>query len=458
MSRRLFGTDGIRGLAGHAPLTAELVLALGRAVAHHFRSGIHRPRVVVGRDTRLSGDMLESAFCAGVSAAGADVIRVGVVPTPAVAFLTHSLGASAGAMLSASHNPFEDNGIKLFAADGFKLSDEEELQIEQGIHHADVQNFHVTGEALGRVLDGAIEVERYCDSLRASVPAGVTLQGLRIVLDVGYGAAYALAGPLFESLGAEVICLHDSPNGTNINAQSGALHPEALQAAVIAHQAHLGAALDGDADRLILVDEHGHIRDGDACLALCGRELKALGKLPGDTVVATQMSNLGLEVYLEKHGIALERTQVGDRYVVQALREKGLALGGEQSGHVIFLEHATTGDGLLATLQVAAVMNRTRKSLSELLEGLVMFPQVLLNVRLKQRKPLEELQTVMAAIDRARCALGHEGRVLVRFSGTEPLARVMMEGRELEQIHSLAGDIADAIALELEGVRLGGPR
>lgn len=449
MSRRLFGTDGIRGLAGQAPLTPELALALGRAVAHRFRHGHARPQVVVGRDTRLSCDMLESAFCAGLCAAGADVVKLDVIPTPAVALLTRELGAAAGAMISASHNPFYDNGIKLFGQDGFKLSDDEEHALELGIDSPDVQHFHVTGAELGRILAGAHHSETYLAHLRGAVPSDTNLKGMRIVVDAGYGAAYALARPLFEAFGADVICLHDDPDGMNINQHSGALHPEALQAAVKAHKAQLGVALDGDADRLILVDETGALRDGDACMALCANALQAEGKLPGNTVVATQMSNLGLELFLTKRNIALVRTQIGDRYVVQSLRENGFGLGGEQSGHLIFLDHATTGDGLLAALRVASILQARRMPLSRLLQDLILYPQVLLNVRLKHRKPLESLPSVMDAIEATRRLLGENGRVLVRFSGTEPLARVMIEGQELTQIQRLATEIADAIAQEL---------
>lgn len=450
MSRRLFGTDGIRGVAGLSPLTPELVLALGRAVAHHFRQAGEFPKVVMGQDTRRSCSMLQGAMSAGLCAAGADVVDVGVLPTPAISHLVRELRACAGVMISASHNPFADNGIKLFGADGFKLSDEQELALEQALHNPAIQQQHLSGEDIGTITSYATQgLESYLERLICSLPPQTRLSGLRVVVDVGYGAAARAARPLFERLGADVTVLHTEADGQNINRGCGALHPERLQEVVRAQRADLGVALDGDADRLILVDEQGDVRDGDYCMAVLAEAALRRGLLPQKTVVATQMSNLGLELYLQRRGVELIRTGVGDRYVVQAMREGQHPLGGEQSGHVILLEHATTGDGLLAALQVAAEVKVRGVKLSELLEGWHVLPQVLLNVRLKTRKPLETLTSVMDAIERARQVLGPEGRVLVRFSGTEPLARVMIEGRDAVQIRQLAGEIAEKIAEEL---------
>jgi len=449
MSRRLFGTDGVRGMAGVEPLTPELALALGRAVASRFRSDETRPLVTVGKDPRLSGDMLEAAFCAGLCAAGADVVRLGVLPTPAVALLTQKLGACAGAMISASHNAFADNGIKLFARDGFKLSDDTELEIEASLQSGAVQRARITGAAIGRIETSHDAGPQYLAHLRDSVESDLSLEGLKIVIDAGNGAASEWGARLFQQLGARVISLHDHPDGQNINEGCGAVHPASLQAAVIESGAHLGVALDGDADRAILVDELGQIRDGDACMALCGEQLLAEGRLSGRQIVATQMSNLGLELFFKERGVTLLRTQVGDRYVVETMRAENIPLGGEQSGHIIFLDHATTGDGLLTALQVARVLMRERTRLSERLRHLERFPQILLNVHLKERRPLNTLPGVVRTIEQAEASLQGNGRVLVRFSGTEPLARVMIEGRDLDQIRHLAQGILDEIAREL---------
>lgn len=461
MGRSLFGTDGIRGVAGIPPLTALDMLRLGEALATHFVpdavSGVTHQRVLVGRDTRRSGPMLEAALCAGLAAAGADVLRVGVLPTPAIAYLTQAYQACAGIVISASHNPFQDNGIKIFGKDGFKLSDDEEHDLEQRIRAQQAADASLesashrgrTGMALGTLEDAEEARERYVAHLLSTVPPDFGLHGVRLVIDAAHGAACTVAGLLFRRLGAEVDELASRPDGQNINSKCGALHPEALQARVLETGADLGIALDGDADRLIMVDERGTLRNGDQLMALFACALKQRGNLPLNTLVATHMSNLGLERFLSERGIGLLRTAVGDRYVMEVLRAQGHPLGGEQSGHLLLLEHSTTGDGLLAALQALWILKSEGKSFSALLEGFMDYPQILLNTKVKTRRPLESLPAVQAAIAGAEQALGREGRVLVRFSGTEPLARVMIEGRDLGHIRGLAESIQQEIATAL---------
>ncbi len=443
-----FGTDGIRGTAGIGALSVEAVLSLGKAVAAQFRDRDPRPRFVVGRDTRISSPMLEAAFCAGLAACGGDVWRAGVVPTPAVAFLTRVQGAAAGAVISASHNAFQDNGIKLFGPSGFKLSDATEAEIEARAQDSANQT-GVTGPHVGRLSAEESGAALYLEHLTRVVGEGSPLQGLKLVVDAGHGAASHLAAPLFRNLGAEVIAIGDAPDGLNINDGVGALHADALCDVVTAAGADLGVALDGDADRAIFVDEQGRVRNGDDCLGLLAVHLRADGRLKQPTVVATQMSNLGLERFLENRGIGLIRTAVGDRHVLEALRSGGLVLGGEQSGHIILLDRSTTGDGLLTALEVCRILRETRTPFSELLDGFEVFPQVLVNVRVQSRKPIESLPTVRRVIEEVEGRLGTEGRVLVRFSGTEPLARVMVEGRCRETVVGLAQRIAREIEEQL---------
>jgi phosphoglucosamine mutase len=441
-TRKLFGTDGIRGVANEPPMTAEVAMRLGRAVARKFVTGTHRGRIVIGKDTRLSGYMLESALEAGIVSAGADVMLVGPLPTPGIAFITSSMRADAGVVISASHNPYQDNGIKIFAADGYKLPDEVESEIED-LMEADkgLGGTRDTGKAT-RVEDAA---GRYVQFLKNAFPRNRTLDGVRIVVDCAHGAAYQVAPMVFAELGADVIEIGVKPNGRNINDGCGAMHPEGLAEQVKKCKAQVGVALDGDADRLILCDEAGAIFDGDQAMAVLGTRMMADGKLPGNTVVATVMSNLGLERALASKGGKLLRTAVGDRYVVEAMRDKGYTLGGEQSGHLVFLDQSTTGDGVLAALRVLAVMVEEGRPLSDLGRTMTRYPQVLLNFEVAEKRPLEDLPTVKKAIAVAEAAMGAEGRVLVRYSGTERKARVMVEGQDERSIRGHAETIAEAL-------------
>jgi phosphoglucosamine mutase len=444
MTRRLFGTDGIRGRANSHPMTADVALALGKAAGRLFQRGAHRHRVVIGKDTRLSGYMLEPALTAGLISSGMDVMLLGPMPTPAVAFLTRSLRADLGVMVSASHNPFEDNGIKLFGPDGYKLSDELELELERLI---EVNGSH--GLAAPAELGRAQRIDdargRYVESLKSSFPKGLTLTGLKIVVDAAHGAAYHIAPELFWELGAEVVRIGTAPNGLNINEACGSTHPETLRAAVLEHGADLGIALDGDADRLVLVDEGGGIIDGDQVLALIAGRWLADGRLRGGAVVATLMSNWGLERHLAGLGLELRRTAVGDRYVVERMRSDGLNLGGEQSGHIILSDFATTGDGLLAALQVLAVMLQHGRPISEVGRPFSPLPQRLSNIRVDRRIDLAAPE-IVAALDRQRQRLGGEGRLLVRPSGTEPVIRVMVEAEDA----ALLADVLASAGQEIE--------
>jgi phosphoglucosamine mutase len=447
--RKLFGTDGIRGVANQYPMTAEVALALGRSVAEHFRQRGQRCRVVIGKDTRLSGYMLESALEAGIVSAGADVMLVGPLPTPAIAFITASMRADAGVVISASHNAFQDNGIKIFGPDGFKLADDIEAEIERRMSNPEPLTPGPEPK-IGKAVRLDDAEGRYVQFVKHTFPKDRTLDGLRIVVDCANGAAYRAAPQVFEELGADVTPLFVEPDGRNINADCGALHPEKVAAEVRRTHAAIGIALDGDADRVILTDEKGEIVDGDQILAILGSRLIAHGRLPGDTVVATVMSNLGLERALASVQGKLLRTAVGDRYVVEAMRAGGYTFGGEQSGHIVFLQESTTGDGLLAALQVLSVMVQEGRSLSELAKLMTRYPQVLLNFPVVRKVPVDELPTVQAAIAKVERALGKEGRVLVRYSGTEPKARVMIEGTDELTIRMYAEDIADVMGKVLQ--------
>ena len=439
--RILFGTDGIRGVANQHPMTAEVALSLGRAVAHKF-AGARKGRIVIGKDTRLSGYMLESALEAGIVSAGADVLLVGPLPTPGIAFITSSMRADAGVVISASHNPYQDNGIKLFASDGFKLPDEAEAEIEQLME----TNGNTKGPSeIGKATRVADAPGRYVQFLKNAFPRNRTLDGVRIVVDCAHGAAYQVAPKVFTELGAEVLELGVKPNGRNINDGCGALHPEHLAEEVRRFGAALGVALDGDADRVILCDEKGRVCDGDEIMAILGTRMLAKDELPGRTVVATVMSNLGLERALHARGGKLLRTSVGDRYVVEAMREHRYVLGGEQSGHLVFLDQSTTGDGILAALRVLAVMSEEGRPLSELAITMTRYPQVLLNFAVAEKRPIENMPTVQKAIAAAESALGSDGRVLVRYSGTESKARVMIEGLDEASIRAHAEQIAEAL-------------
>ena len=446
MRRKLFGTDGVRGVANVEPMTCETVARLGMAVAARLRKSGRHARIVIGKDTRLSGYMFESALAAGIVSMGADVWLTGPLPTPAIAFITSSMRADAGIVISASHNPYQDNGIKLFARDGFKLDDGVEAAIEELMESDELLTQRAAPEAIGyshRIDDARGRYVVYC---KATFPRELTLDGLRIVVDCGHGAAYRVAPAVFEELGARVIAIHHEPDGKNINSSAGALAPQEMCRRVVAENAHLGIALDGDADRVVMCDESGHIVDGDAVMALCGTRMLKSGTLARGTVVATVMSNLGLELALRGAGGKLVRTQVGDRYVVDEMRRSGYNFGGEQSGHLIFLDHATTGDGIVAALRVLAVMVGESRALSELGRVMTRTPQVLVNVVVERRRPIDELPDVCRLIASIESELGDSGRVLVRYSGTEPKARVMIEGPDEAAIQARAEQVAAELA------------
>ena len=444
MTRTYFGTDGIRGTANSFPMTPEVALRVGMAAGKHFHSGGERRHlVVIGKDTRLSGYMIEPALTAGFTAVGMDVVLFGPLPTPAVAMLTRSLRADLGVMISASHNAFADNGIKLFGPDGYKLSDEREMEIER-VMGVNLGEGLAAPNALGRAQRIDDAQARYIEIVKATFPRGLTLKGLRVVIDAANGAAYKVAPKALYELGAEVISIGVEPNGFNINQEVGSTDTRATKAAVLKYRADIGIALDGDADRVVLVDEKGQTIDGDQVMALIAASWRRKGLLARPGVVATVMSNLGLERYLRGLGVNLERTKVGDRYVVEAMRAGGYNLGGEQSGHLVLSDYSTTGDGLLAALQVLAVLIESGKPVSEACHLFEPAPQVLQNVRYRDGKPLED-PTVKAAISEGEKRLGAAGRVLVRNSGTEPLVRVMAEGDDPDLVNAVVGDIVAAV-------------
>lgn len=451
-TRTLFGTDGIRGEANQWPMTAEVALQVGRALAYQVRSGKmgrrhpqHKSRIVVGKDTRLSCYMLEQALTAGICSMGLDTLLIGPLPTPGVAFVAQSMRADAGIVVSASHNPYMDNGIKIFGADGFKLPDAAELELEELILGDALRDIRPTGMEIGRAVRIDDARGRYIVYLKSVFPNHLTLDGVRVVVDCANGAAYKVAPEVLRELGAEVITVGVEPNGVNINHECGSLHPEKVQALVKQHQAHLGIALDGDADRVILVDENGKMIDGDAVLALCALELQRRHLLANNTLVTTVMSNLGLDKAMQKAGIQVLRTPVGDRYVVECLRERGCNFGGEQSGHLVFLDHATTGDGMVAALVILATMVRDQKKLSELTAVFQPYPQKVINIKVTQKTPLDDLPHVQDAIRKAEAMLAGEGRTLVRYSGTEMKARVLVEGADAAQTETAAHLIAQAL-------------
>jgi phosphoglucosamine mutase len=443
MSRKLFGTDGIRGRANTHPMTAEVAMRLGQAAGRHFTRGNHRHSVVIGKDTRRSGYMIETALTAGFTSVGMDVLQTGPIPTPAVGMLTRSLRADAGVMISASHNPFEDNGIKLFGPDGYKLSDAVESEIEALMENGD---HLVEPGAIGRATRIEDGRGRYIEFCKASFPRGRQLSGLTIVVDCANGAAYRTAPEVLWELGAEVIRLGTSPNGENINLNCGSTDPEAAQAAVVESRADLGIALDGDADRVHLIDETGRVIDGDQVMALIATRMAAEGRLAHGALVATVMSNLGLERLLEARGLRLLRTRVGDRYVVETMRAEGFNLGGEQSGHIILGDHVTTGDGLLAALQVLSALVEEGRPASEVCAMFEPVPQLLKNVRFNPvARPLED-PAVTAAIEEGERALGAAGRLVIRASGTEPLIRVMGESENPALLERVVDGICARVA------------
>lgn len=439
--RKFFGTDGIRGRTNQGSMTPEIAMKVGQAAGTHFLRGDHKHRVVIGKDTRLSGYMMENALVAGFTSVGMDVVQFGPIPTPAVALLTRSMRADLGVMISASHNPYEDNGIKLFGPDGFKLSDEDELAIEALIEQP--AQLAVASE-VGRARRIEDSRGRYIHAIKASVPEHIRFDGLHVVLDCANGAAYQVAPTAIWELGAKVTPIGVSPNGKNINDKVGSTHVATLQETVVGSGADIGIALDGDADRLIVVDEKGRVVDGDQIMALLGTAMHRAGLLTGGAIVATVMSNLGLERHLAEHGLGLVRAAVGDRYVLEEMRARGINVGGEQSGHMIMLDHATTGDGTVTALQVLAQLVESGKKASELLHQFDPVPQLLKNVRFAGGKPLEA-DSVKAVIAEAQKELDGKGRLVIRPSGTEPVIRVMAEGDDAGQVEAVVDRICDAV-------------
>ena len=439
--RKFFGTDGIRGLTNQAPMTVEVAMRVGMAAGAHFLRGDHKHRVVIGKDTRLSGYMIENALVAGFTSVGMDVVQVGPMPTPAVAMLTRSMRADLGVMISASHNPYYDNGIKLFGPDGYKLSDDDERQIELLLAS---EPMLAAPAAIGRAKRIDDARGRYIHAVKQSLPIDARLDGVKMVIDCANGAAYNSAPTVFWELGADVIAIGVTPNGTNINDKCGSTAPALLQETVVASGAAIGIALDGDADRLIVIDEHGKIVDGDQIMALIGTSWAQQGLLRGGGVVATVMSNLGLERRLQADGLTLERTKVGDRYVLERMKSGGFNVGGEQSGHIILSDHATTGDGTIAALQILAELIKAGKPASELLHQFDPVPQLLKNVRFGGGDPLADTQ-VQAAIAEGEAMLAGKGRLVIRASGTEPLIRVMAEGDDAGEVEAVVDMICDAV-------------
>ena len=443
--RKLFGTDGVRGVANLEPMTSETAMKLGRAAAHLFKRRSGRHQIVIGKDTRLSGYMLESALTSGICSMGVDVLLVGPLPTPAIAFLTRSLRADAGVMISASHNAYQDNGIKFFASDGSKLPDDLELRIEDLITSNEIEHLRPTADEVGKAFRIDDAEGRYIEFVKRSLPRQLDFQGLRVVVDCANGAAYKVAPKVLRELGATVWVIGDKPDGTNINAKCGAVDPQCLQEAVVEHEAHIGIAHDGDADRSVFVCEQGRVIDGDHAIAALALDLHQCGQLKRHTLVGTVMSNFGLELAMAKAGIKLVRTPVGDRYILERMTAEGYNLGGEQSGHLIFLDHNTTGDGLISALQVLSLMKRTGRPLSDLARCMTAVPQVLLGVPVKQKPDLSTLPDVQSAIKAAEVKLNGTGRVLVRYSGTEPLLRIMVEGEQDAIIRSVADDLVGVV-------------
>lgn len=447
--RKLFGTDGIRGVANLEPMTSEMAMQLGRAAAHLFMRRAGRHQIVIGKDTRISGYMLESALTAGICSMGVDVLLVGPMPTPAIAFLTRSLRADAGVVISASHNAYQDNGIKFFSNDGFKLPDEMEARIEDLIVSNEISHLRPTADLIGKAFRIDDAEGRYIEFAKRSLPRELDFQGIKLVVDCANGAAYKLAPKVLRELGAKVEVIGCEPNGMNINAGCGAVHPEQLQEAVRRHRADIGIALDGDADRAIFVCEQGTIVDGDHVMAALGLDLHQNGLLAKQTLVGTVMSNFGLELCMAKAGVKLLRTPVGDRYLLERMLAEGYNFGGEQSGHFIFLDHNTTGDGLISALQMISLMKRTGKPLSELARAMCAVPQILLNIKVKQKPKLESVPDIDRAIRESERRLNGSGRVLVRYSGTEPLLRIMVEGEQDSVIKEVAEDLARLVRTHL---------
>ena len=441
---KLFGTDGIRGKANHYPMTGEIAFEVGRAAAYVLRKQHGRNQILIGKDTRLSGYMLESALTSGICSMGMNVVLVGPMPTPGIAFVTRSLRVDAGVVISASHNLFNDNGIKFFSSDGFKLPDSTESEIEKTMFSKKLEKIRPEGAEIGKAHRVDDAAGRYIEYVKSTFPRGMTLEGIKVVIDCGNGSAYKITPFVLAELGADVIAINDKPDGININANCGTTHPEEMQRAVLEYRADIGIAHDGDADRTILCDEKGEIVDGDKIMAICAMDMKKEGMLKANTVVTTVMSNIGFEIYLNKSGIEVVRTKVGDRYVVEEMIRRKCNLGGEQSGHIIFLDLNTTGDGPITALQILSIMCRRDKSLSELASFIPIYPQILLNVLVPKPRDIDEFPPIVSAIKKAEKKLD-SGRILVRPSGTEPKIRVMVEGDNMDTISAIAEEIAEVI-------------
>lgn len=442
---KLFGTDGIRGVANQYPITPDMIAQIGQATAYILKKRKHRLRIVIGKDTRLSGYMIESALVSGICSMGTDVMLVGPVPTPGIAFLTINLDADAGIVISASHNPYQDNGIKIFSKNGYKLTDEEELKIEELILSKKLPSLLTSAENLGRAFREEDASGRYIVFLKHSFPSNLNLEGIKIVLDCANGATYKVAPTLFKEMRAEIITLNVSPDGQNINLDCGSLYPGNLAKKVTETKADIGLAFDGDGDRLIAIDEKSNIVNGDKIIAICAKKMKEEGILKNNTVVTTIMSNLGLSVAFKKMGIKNVTTKVGDRYVLEEMIKNDSVIGGEDSGHIIFKEHHTTGDGILTALQLLSVMKKENKPLSELSKIMKTFPQVLINVKVKRKAPLEEIPELKSIISEVEKELADKGRVLVRYSGTQSICRVMLEGPNKSDTEKLASKIAKVV-------------
>jgi phosphoglucosamine mutase len=445
----LFGTDGVRGVANEYPMTAEMALNIGRATAHLFKRKGHTPRIIIGKDTRISGYMLENALVSGICSMGVNALLVGPLPTPGIAFTTNSMRADAGIVISASHNPFQDNGIKIFSHEGLKLPDEKELEIEKLIFSNKMHTLHPSHSELGKASRIDDARGRYIVFLKNTFPKEYTMEGTKVVLDCSHGATYRVAPDTFFELGADVTSLFDEPNGKNINAHCGSQHPETLAEEVIKSKADVGFAFDGDGDRCIAVDEKGAVLTGDQIMAICAKEMKKEGTLNNNLVVCTVMSNIGFILALKELGIEKEVTKVGDRYVLEEMQAKGSVIGGEESGHIIFLDHHTTGDGIITALQVVAAMKKAQKPLSELAHVMKVFPQKLINIDVKSKPELSDIPEIQQIIEGVEEQLGDKGRVLVRYSGTQNMCRVMVEGPTDEETEKYCSQIVDVIRKKL---------
>jgi len=446
---RLFGTDGVRGVANMEPMTAETALLIGRATAHICKRHNNRHRIVIGKDTRVSGYMIENALTAGICSMGVDVLLVGPMPTPGIAFITHSMRADAGVVISASHNPYQDNGIKIFSRDGFKLPDSVEDEIESLVTTERIKDIRPTASEIGKAFRIDDAIGRYIVFCKNTFPDNLTLAGMKLVLDCANGATYKVAPIIFTELGAEVITINDHPNGMNINDHCGAMHPDALMEAVVRNGAQAGLAFDGDGDRLIAIDEQGHRLTGDHILTICAQSMKNCGLLRNNLVVSTPMSNFGFQEAMRGLEIQTLSADVGDRYVLKMMRERGAILGGEDSGHIIFLNHHTTGDGIISALQLLAILQDSGKPLSTLAAVLKVAPQRLINVAVSRKPPLESIPPLQTALSRAEQELGRSGRVLVRYSGTQAICRVMVESMDPELTKRLAESLAALLQREI---------